>query len=71
MKPEDTILFKSHNNYYKFKNGKFYSYGKGKGMPFSLGSWFNCGEEETNRLRAIILKGDFELKDKLPEQEAV
>ena len=63
---KEVIVFKSWNNFFKFKDGKFFSYGKAPNNPYSIGSWFNCGEEETNRLRKAILSGDFKLQRRIP-----
>lgn len=59
------ILFEAWNNFFKFRDGKFYSYGKSRKAAYSVGSWFDCGEEETNRLRIVILAGRFKLYSKI------
>jgi len=60
------ILFKAWNNYFKFDTGKFYLFGKSERAVHSIGSWFNCGEEQTSRLRVAILAGNFEVREKIP-----
>jgi hypothetical protein len=60
------ILFKSNKNFYKLKDGKFYSYGKGEKRIYSIGSWFNCSEEEVKRLRVIILSNTYEICKRIP-----
>jgi hypothetical protein len=60
------ILFEVWGNFFKFKAGKFYSYGRNKKTNCSVGSWFDCGEEEIDRLRIAILAGRFKLYSKIP-----
>ena len=60
------ILFKTWNNFFKFKDEKFYSHGVSNISTYSVGSWFNCKKEEVDRLRIAILSGNFKLYSKLP-----
>lgn len=64
MKRSQAILFKVWNNYFKSEDGVFFSFGKGDGVHTS-GCWFNCKEEEIERLREAILAGNFEIRKRI------
>ncbi len=66
------ILFKVYNNYYKYneEEERFLSYGKPVGKTYSVGSWFKCGEDETNRLKKAIFKGEYKVHNYIPGIDA-
>ena len=59
-KDSETILLKIWGNFFKSRNGEFFSFGKSSELSSACGCWFNCGEEEVERLREAILAGNFE-----------
>lgn len=66
-KNSETILLKIWDNFFKCVDGVFKSFGKGN----SCGSWFNCGEEEIERIREAVLSGNFEAVKRIPGNRRV
>lgn len=62
------ILFKYANNYYRYNPVKqrFLSYAKQPGRSGSIGSWFNCGEEQVESLKEVISTNNYQLCNFIP-----
>ena len=64
------MLLKIWNNFFKYdpEADKFNSYAPST-MPYSIGTWFKCNDEEILRLRKAVLAGEAEIVHSIPKIE--